>query len=95
MPAKEVIAVASDSTVDVLSAKIKSQEDTIARRDEEIQELTARIADFEATQIRLQKLFEEKYQDLSLQSAAIGQEIKKRDEELLLQKMHSKNLLAD
>jgi hypothetical protein len=45
--------------------------------------------------VRLQKLFEEKYQDLSLQSAAIGQEIRKRDEELLLQKMHSKNLLAD
>ena len=45
--------------------------------------------------MRLQKLFEEKYQDLSLQSAAIGQEIRKRDEELLLQKMLSKNLLAD
>lgn len=60
-PVKEVVAVASDSTVDVLSAKIKSQEDTIAKRDEEIQELTARITDFEATQIRLQKLFEEKY----------------------------------
>ena len=36
-PQKEVVAVASDSTVDVLSAKIKSQEDTIAKRDEEIQ----------------------------------------------------------
>lgn len=95
-PQKEVVvAAASDSTVDVLSAKIKSQEDTIAKRDEEIQQLHARIADFEATQVRLQKLFEEKYQDLSLQSAAIGQEIRKRDEELLLQKMHSKNLLAD
>lgn len=53
----------------MLSQKVKTQEDVIAKKDEDIRGLNSRINDFESQVIKLQKLFESKYQELAQQNA--------------------------
>ncbi len=57
--------LASQATLDMLSAKVKSQEDIIAQKEEEIRKLNTRIQESENQQIKLSKLFEEKYQEIA------------------------------
>jgi len=65
------LAAASQATLDMLSQKVKTQEDTISKKDEEIRSLNNRINDYETQVIKLQKLFESKYQELAQQHAIV------------------------
>lgn len=87
------LSSASQATLDMLSQKVKTQEDTIHKKNEEILQLNNRITDFESQVMKLQKIFEQKYQELAQQNAMVEQALAKREEERTLDKMKYEDMM--
>lgn len=67
--------IETSQTFDILSNKLKSQEDVIAKKDAEIADLKHKMKDFESSQARVSKFFEDKYQELAIQNAMMEKEL--------------------
>jgi hypothetical protein len=77
----------------LISARIKVQEETILKRDEDIKTLQTKVDQYESQIQRLQKMFDSKYNEIIQQRDLLDSELHKRDEELQIEKIKNSDII--
>ena len=77
----------------MISARIKVQEETILKRDEDIKTLQTKVDQYESQIQRLQKMFDSKYNEIIQQRDLLDSELHKRDEELQIEKIKNSDVI--
>jgi len=77
----------------LISARIKVQEETILKRDEDIKTLQTKVDQYESQIQRLQKMFDSKYNEIIQQRDLLDSELHKRDEELQIEKIKNADVI--
>ena len=77
----------------MISARIKVQEETILKRDEDIKTLQTKVDQYESQIQRLQKMFDSKYNEIIQQRDLLDSELHKRDEELQIEKIKNADII--
>lgn len=77
----------------MISARIKVQEETILKRDEDIKTLQTKVDQYESQIQRLQKMFDSKYNEIIQQRDLLDSELHKRDEELQIEKIKNADVI--
>ena len=77
----------------MISARIKVQEETILKRDEDIKTLQTKVDQYESQIQRLQKMFDSKYNEIIQQRDLLDSELHKRDDELQIEKIKNADVI--
>jgi hypothetical protein len=75
--------------LDLLTAKLKVQDELLRRKEEELTSLLKLLEDGKLQQNRFQRTYEERYHDLEQNKLLIERELVRRDEELHFEKLRA------